>query len=272
VRTPLFSRALTTIAVGAGALIFAGAATAEAAPGEQTTCFDGALARTRTEIDADISIPQFDASLGTLLGVDVIGPSIHLDTDAVFENTAGSAVVFAEHMDYQVSITSPGGIASPAPITGTIERVPMQTLAAFDGTVDFVGPSAVTQPSTARDETAAGVTTADAPVLSAFTGTGTVPFHLTTAISETFMGGGGNVQAQINTFASATVRVCYRYAPPPPEVIPQVEPPAAPPERVPTLPATGSTTALLAVVGAILVTLGGVLARRWRSPRFTLDA
>ena len=270
-RTTLLSRALATIAVAISALVLASAATGAAAPAEQTTCFDGALARTRTEIDADISIPQFDASLGTLLGVDVTGPSIHLDTDAVFENTAGSAVVFAERMDYQVSIASPGGLASPAPITGSIERIPSQTLAAFDGTVDFVGPSAVAQPSTARDESAAGVSTADAPVLAAFTGAGTVPFHLTTMISEVFMGGGGNVQFQINTFASAAVRVCYRYAPPaPPEVIPEAEPPAAPP--VTTLPLTGTTTALLAAGGLLSVTLGGAVARRWRSPRPTLDA
>ncbi|MEX0665854.1 MAG: choice-of-anchor E domain-containing protein [Acidimicrobiia bacterium] len=273
-RTTLFSRALAMFGIIGGTLIITGGLAVAATPTEQTLCFDGALARTRTEIDADISVSQFDPALGTLLDVAVTGPSIHLDTDAVFESTAGSAVVFAERMDYQVSITSPGGLVAPPPISGSIERVPPQTLAAFDGTLDFVGPSAVTQPSTARDEAAAAVTTAAAPVLSAFTGAGTVPFHLTTAISETFMGGGGNVQFQINTFASAAVRVCYRYAPPMAQVVPPdvVEPPAAPPAAVPTLPATGAPNLPLAGVGLAAVTLGVVLARRWRPPRPTLDS
>jgi hypothetical protein len=272
---PVLTLVLTLVLVLAalGAVGGTAGALAAAAPAEQTVCFDGSLARTRTEVDADVTVPQFDGSLGALLDVTVAGPSVHLDTDAVFESIAGSAVTFAEHMDYLLTLTSPGGIASPPPISGTIERVPSQMLAAFDGTLDFLGASAVTQPSTTRDETATGVTSADAPVLTAFTGAGTVPFHLTTSISETFMGGGGNVQAQINTFVSADVRVCYRYAPPPPEIVPEgtPEPPAAPPVGAPHLPATGSTSAPLAGIGAVSVVIGAALAWRWRAPKPHLD-
>jgi len=281
-----FSRAISSLGilaallgVGGGVSSVAFSVAAAAAPAEQTVCFDGALARTRTEVDTDVTVPQFDGALGTLLDVTVSGPSVHLDTDAVFESTAASAAVFAERMDYQLTLTSPSGLASPPPITGTIQRVPSQTLAAFDGTLDFLGASAVTQPSTTRDETASGVTSADAPVLTAFTGAGTVPFHLATAISETFMGGGGNVQFQINTFVSAGVQVCYRYAPPP-EVVPEAtpEPPAAPPSIEPELPsiepelpATGATSAPLAGLGAVAIAIGAALAWRWRPPRPRLD-
>jgi LPXTG-motif cell wall-anchored protein len=284
VRITVFSRALARVSIlsavpiavlgltGGISPAAADDATVDAAV-EHSVCFDGALARTRTEVDTDIVVPQFDGSLGTLLDVSVTGPDVHLDTDAVFESTAGSAVVFAEKMDYQLSITSPGGLASPAPIVGTIQRVPSQTLAAFDGTLDFLGGSAVTQALTTRDESASGVTAADAPVLTAFTGAGTVPFHLSTSISETFMGGGGNVQAQINTFVSANVRVCYRYevvTVTPPE--PPTEPPVVPPVAPPTLPATGSTSAPLAALGVACIGLGGWLAWRWRPARPTLGA
>ena len=88
------------------------------------------------------------------------------------------------------------------------------TLAPFSGTLDFQGPSAVTEPSTSRDAAASSVSSTDPGVLAAFTGSGTLPFHLQSAISEVFNGGGGNVQAQINTFVSAAVRVCYTYAVP----------------------------------------------------------
>ena len=269
-----YSRAVASFALSIAVLgMTGGSAGAVDAAVEHSICFDGSLARTRTEVDADIVVPQFDGSLGTLLDVSVTGPDVHLETDAVFESTAGSAVVFAEKMDYQLTMTSPAGLASPAPVSGTIQRVPSQTLAAFDGTLDFLGGSAVTQALTTRDESASGVTAADAPVLAAFTGAGTVPFHLSTSISETFMGGGGNVQAQINTFVSADVQVCYRYkvvTVPPPE--PPAEPPVAPPAAPPTLPATGSTSAPLAAFGVACIALGAWLAWRWRPSRPTLAA
>ena len=201
-------------------------------------CEDGALPRQRTEIDADIVVDGFDDELGTLLEVTVPSQTLHLDTDAVFENTAQTAVTFEEHMSYQVTFTSPGGLASPAPITGTIQRVPSQTLAAFDGTLDFTGPSAVAQPSTARDAAAASVSSSVPAVLAAFTG-GDVAFHVVSAIGETFTGGGGNIEARINTFAAASVRVCYRYEPeaPPTTSPPTTRPrPPQPPAPVPATP------------------------------------
>jgi hypothetical protein len=190
---------------------------------EATVCHDSALPRQRTEVDAEMSVPQFDPALGTLLEVSVPLQAMHLDTDSKFENTAQTAVQFAAQMTYQATFTSPAGLASPPALTGTMQRVPSQTLAAFDGTLDYAGPSAVTQPSTAQDAAATAVASTDPATLTAFTGTGTMPFHVATEISETFMGGGGNVAFEINTFMAANVRVCYEYAvaelvssPPPP--------------------------------------------------------
>lgn len=271
-------------------------AAAEDAPAEAVVCQDGSLSRQRTEIDADIPVAGFDAALGTLLEVSVPTQAVHLDTDALFENTAQSAVTFEEHMTYQVTFSSPGGLASPPLIAGTIERVPTQTLAAFDGTLDFAGTSAVAQPSTARDAQAAPASSTDPAVLTAFTG-GTVAFHVATSIGETFMGGGGNVQASIHTFVSASVQVCYRYAPPappptttpptttPPTTTPPTTAITTPPTTVPvrvagtsvrvpavrTLPATGSPDGLLAVLGTAAVALGAVLVARTRRARAGLD-
>ena len=257
---------------------------------EATDCHDAALARQRTEVDADMTVPRFDPALGTLLEVSVPSQAVHLDTDARFENAASTAVTFAEHMDYQVTFTSPGGLGSPAPLLGTIERVPMQTVVAFDGTLDFAGPSAVAQPSTAQDAAAAPVVSTDPGVLGAFTGPGTLAFHVSTVIGETFMGGGGNIEAQIHTFASASVRVCYRYAPPvsppttTPTTTPVTTPPTSPPTTIPprvlgavatrsrpTLPRTGSASAVLGIVGAAAVGIGALLVSRGRRSRPSLD-
>ena len=172
----LFARAVLMV-IGTAVLVIAAparsggvdSAAAAEAPPEATQCHDAALARQKTEVSADMTVPQFDASLGTLLEVSVPSQAVHLDTDALFENTAQTAVSFEEHMDYQVTFTSPAGLGSPAPLTGTVERVPTQTIPAFDGTLDFAGASAVAQPSTARDASATAVSSTDPGVLSAFT-------------------------------------------------------------------------------------------------------
>jgi hypothetical protein len=201
---------LSALLVLGGVVLASGGRPASAA--EQTVCHDAALSHQRTEVNTDVVLPRFDPSLGVLLAVSVPTQSIHLDTDARFQNTAQSSVVFSEDMHYTFTLTSPNGLPSPAPLAGMIQRIPATTLAPFSGTLDYQGPSSVTEPSTSRDAAAASVTSGDPAVLSAFTGAGTVPFHVQSAIGEVFNGGGGNVEFQINTFVAGAVQVCYRYA------------------------------------------------------------
>jgi len=232
----------------AGALALSGATTVLPRPAgavNQTVCHSASLPRQRTEVNTDIGLPRFDPSLGTLLSVSVPSQTIHLDTDARFQNTAQSSVVFSEDMHYTFTLTSPGGLASPAPLVGMIPRIPPTTLAPFSGTLDYQGPSSVTEPSTSRDAAAAPVSSSDPGVLATFTGAGTLGFHLQSAIAEVFNGGGGNVQAEINTFVAATVQVCYTYATvqasaAPPTVTPPAAPSASPsPPVVAPAPFTG---------------------------------
>jgi hypothetical protein len=236
--------ALSTLIAVASAVVSASAWLVAAVPAAQaaaevTACHDAALARRVTDVDADLTLPQFDPALGTLLGVSVPSRSVHLDTDAVFESTASSSIVMAEHMTYEATFTSPAGLASPPAMAGSIDRVPAQTVPAFDGTLDFSGPSSVTQSPTSRDLAAAAVQSTSPAVLAAFTGPATVPLHLATTVDEHFTSGGGNVAFLIHTFVSAAVTVCYRYSPAPvPEpttvppaggpVVPVVDPPAVP--------------------------------------------
>jgi len=214
-----------------------GPGTTPAVAADQTVCHDAALPHQRTEVDTDVVVPRFDPSLGTLLAVSVPTQTVHLDTDARFQNTAQSAVLFSADMHYTFTLTSPNGLPSPAPLVGMIPRIPPTTLAPFSGTLNFQGPSAVTEAPTARDAAAAPVTSSDPGVLSAFTGAGTVPFHVKSAIAEVFNSGGGNVQGQINTFVSGAVQVCYRYA--------TVEVSAAPPAVAPP-PAVASSPVVVA--------------------------
>ena len=233
--TPLFARrvagACALIVCLCGATLAVMTRTADAQT--QTVCADAALARQRTEVDTDLGVGRFDPSLGTLLEVSVANETVHLDTNAEFQNTAQSSVVFSEDMHYTFTLASPAGLASPVPLVGMIQRIPSTTLAPFSGTLDFQGPSAVTEPSTSRDAVAAPVSSTDPGVLAAFTGSGTLPFHLQSAISEVFNGGGGNIQFLINTFVGAGVRVCYTYATPTVSAAPTV---VAPPPSLPVIP------------------------------------
>jgi len=203
-----------------------------AAAADQTVCHDASLPQQRTEVDADLTVPQFDPTLGTLLEVSAPSQTAHLVTDAQFQNIAQSAVVFSEDMQYTLTFTSPDGLASPPALVGMIQRIPSTTLAPFSGTQNFQGPSSVSEPSTTRDASATPVSSSDPGVLAAFTGSGTVAFHVQSGIAEVFNGAGGNVAAQIDTFVAAAAQVCYTYQAPevlasPPVTSPPAPPPAA---------------------------------------------
>ena len=213
--THIRSWALRSVVAGIGIVTIVAAGlsvgTSSAGAAQLTTCSDGSLARQRTEVDSDIPVQQFDASLGTLQSVTVSDQTVHLDTDSEFENKTPTPQTFAARMQYDATFTNPAGLTAPAVLSGTIQRVPSQVFPAFDGVLDFLGPSSFVQPTTAKDSSSPTATSTDPTVLAAFTGTGTVPFHLTTQISEIFTGAGGNSASITNTFASATVKVCYQY-------------------------------------------------------------
>jgi hypothetical protein len=138
---------------------------APAAAATATTCHNALLPQQRTEVDADLTVPQFDPALGTLLSVSVPSQTAHLVTDAQFQNIAQSAVVFSEDMQYTLTFTSPDGLASPPALVGMIQRIPSTTLAPFSGTENFQGPSAVSEPTTTRDASATPVSSTDPAVL-----------------------------------------------------------------------------------------------------------
>ena len=238
-RRSLAWRGALTVAATVAATAPLAALPRPAGAATQTVCATGTLARQRTEVDTDVAVARFDPSLGALLSVSVPTQTVHLDTDARFQNTAASSAAFSEDMHYTFTLTSPAGLPSPPALTGMVERIPTTTLAPFSGTLNFMGPSAVAEPSTGRDAAASAVRSTDPAVLAAFTGSGSLGFHLGSAIAEVFNGGGGNVQFQINTFVSAAVQVCYTYGLPRVAAAPTVSAPSAAPAVVATPLLTG---------------------------------
>ncbi len=239
---------------------------------QESSCATVSAPLQPTEIDTDLLVQKFDPRQGTLLEVTVPTRMIHLDTHAAFENTAQTPVVFAETMNYQAIFTPPSSLGAPKIISGSVARVPSQTISAFDGTMDFSGNSSVSQAPVAWDVAGGAMASSDPSILTEFSGSGSVAFRVTTAIGETFTGGGGNVQASITTAASGSVEVCYRFAPP---IVPVVEPPVEiiPAAEVvsaaaPSLPRTGAAAGPLVTAGLAAVAIGGgmlLVGRRFKA-------
>jgi hypothetical protein len=241
---------VVAVVIGAG---FAGWAPVAGAA-DLTVCRSGSLPHQRTDVDADIPVAQFDPALGTLNAVSVATQTAHLDTDGRFENTAATPERFNAQMQYTITFTNHVGLPAPSPITGTIQRVSPVALATYDGAADFQGPDSVSEPSTTHDAAAVPMTSSDPVVLAALTGSGTVSFHVLSAIAEITNGGGGNIATQIDTFVAAEVQVCFTYSRP---TVATTTPTV--PTTTPTVPTTAPTDPVATAAATAVVT----------TPRFT---
>lgn len=106
-------------------------------------------------------------------------------------------------------------------------------LAAFDGSLDFTGPSGSTQAGLTASNTAVR---APYTPLSDFTGSGTVTMSVT-ATADFSASGAGNLVTQVSTKAAATVCVTYTYLPATP-----TRTPTDVPTHTPTMTPTWTST------------------------------
>ncbi len=162
-----------------------------------------------TNFSQAVNVDSFDASLGTLTGVDVT-ISGTLNSSVKAENTSTtSGQTIGATASGSFSLTGPG-VNSSTPITfddGTFNVGP------FDGTIDFAGASG--HDFGAQAQTVSQTTTlTDAADLASYTGAagGTVPLTLA-ANGQTSENGGGNTFYSAQTTASAQITVVYHYTP-----------------------------------------------------------
>jgi hypothetical protein len=169
--------------------------------------FDAQVADTRTDYTKDVSVSQFDPSLGTLTGVEIIN-------DATF--TSAIKIESLDNAPSEVTATVSGTLALQGPGVNSLVTSPENSekvnVDAFDGTMDFAGPSGHDFGTKRATGSQAVTLSAANQDLSAFVGTGAVNFT-ETAHATSSASGPGNLLSMINSTASGNLRVIYHYTP-----------------------------------------------------------
>ncbi len=159
---------------------------------------------TITNWNRTMTIPKFDPALGTLISVEVGFTGGVIGTTR-YENTDNKGTTITEELSAIVTVFKPdlSTILQVTPAYQGVYQVP-----AFDGTIDFAGPSGATHAGVNAEESdAMGPYSVDNAF---YTGVGTITFPVT-ATATSYVSGAGNLVSGFNTNAYASMFVKYNY-------------------------------------------------------------
>jgi protocatechuate 3,4-dioxygenase beta subunit len=152
------------------------------------------------------SLPQFNPLLGTLTSVE-IQPNDPLTSTIRIENLDSAPATIHTTSNGNATLSGPSlpGLVTTFAVDHTFNA------AAFDGIIDFSGPSGHTYgPEITPGNNSVTLTSSSA--LAPYIGTGQVAFTVSTHSSSTATGS-ANLVLQVNTSVSAQVHVIYHYIP-----------------------------------------------------------
>lgn len=261
--------------VAVTAVVAAGAFVGLAGPSgaQDPLCDTASVARRQTDFaPVPVTVKQFSPSLGTLTSVSVTR-TIASDQNTDVESREETAKTYQMKATVTVSITSPAFVGQLDPLSTTSTAV--TDLGPFDGVVDFAGTSGKSGVIAVAPEASDGQSSTDPTTLANFTGDGAVTFTVD-SVGEATFAGPGNADYRVSTFASATVTVCYAFAPPATTTVAATTvatttPASSAPSTTPPRPSTSVPQTSLAVTGAsggesktalalVLLSAGGVAA------------
>lgn len=165
------------------------------------------FAKAVTDWTAAKTLPQFDPSKGALKSVKVTAAAT-IESSIKAESLDGDPTTITATVSGVVTLQAPGIAAlkaEPKDTAGSYDAP------AFDGTMDFAGPSAHDFGTKGASDSA--VTTLAGGAIGPYAGQGTVTFKVA-AIADSRTTGGGNLINEIHTTALAEVTVVYTYTPP----------------------------------------------------------
>lgn len=172
--------------------------------------YNGAIVLTKTNWNSSITIPKFDATLGTLTSIQ-FSLAGHVEGSAKFESLDAAPATVTMDLSAMLKLQRPdlSTLVVTIPVVSTLDNV-----TAFDGVIDFGGTSGRTYPDLSADKTESAASSAPGDLVlftATFLGENiTLPVVATGASSGS---GAGNLVLQFGTFASADASVTYFYDP-----------------------------------------------------------
>jgi hypothetical protein len=152
------------------------------------------------------SVAQFNPDLGTLTGVEIVNDG-DFTSQIQVESLDSAPSTVTGTVSGDLTLQAPG-VSSLVTSGSSSQSTP---LAAFDGAIDFAGPSGHDfGPQTAHGSKS--ITLTDPADLAAYQGTGTVTIT-ESAMATSNATGAGNLLTKINSTAAAHVQIIYHYVP-----------------------------------------------------------
>lgn len=199
-----------------GAALFALPAVASATGATQQICYSDSLSLLGTDWARSVTVPKFDPNFGTLQSISFM-LSGHIEGSARVENLSPVSPCSAT-LAFQASITLTRPDLSVIVVTVPIANF-NDTLAQFDGNLDFGGTSGVTHSGIIANAMNSAISPPPASDIALFTGPAGAPGTITlpvTALGTSTASGCGNIIQQFLTDASAQLDICYNYTNDPP--------------------------------------------------------
>jgi hypothetical protein len=196
------------------ALALSGAAMLAAGASAQTQqqCHNASIPLTTTNWALSVSVPKFDPNLGTLQSI-TFNMTGFIEGDARAESLDNQPTVATLQFAGTITLTRPdmSQIVQVLPVANFVDP-----LGAFDGVIDFRGPSGVSHLGVAASQMSSFTSPPPASDLVLFTGPGGNPGTITlpvTAVGTSVATGPGNIVSQFTQRARVDVQVCYNFLP-----------------------------------------------------------
>lgn len=175
-----------------------------------TQSFTDSIALQTTNWNGSLTVPKFNPALGTLQSVSIAFTGT-VETDAQFESTDAAPQNVSLGFGAEIRL-----FRSDNPAVVLLQAAPTTTynftFAAFDGTLDFAGPSGA-NPGAVLESASSSASIPPPPAdLALFVGPGNITFPAR-AQAITSSSGSGNVVTGIATRAAANIVVQYTFLP-----------------------------------------------------------
>lgn len=171
-----------------------------------TDCHTAVIPLELTNFLRTASLPKFDTALGELQGVEIHVTARATGTSRMESLDAAPSVV---NTRFSVDLT-----VSQADSTVVMFMVPIadfqDTLAAYDGVLDYAGTSGITRDNIEAMDERSSIIDPTPENLALFTGTDSTDF-IADASGSSMASGSGNLLTRFDTRAGIEIEICYTY-------------------------------------------------------------